>query len=180
MNDVAGISDRLRYRLPLSILFSLSFPCNRTEAVSNVHQWETEIMGRRQLLATTQFAYFPWDLSPTISFFHPPSFPPLFSFLRSPASFFLTWPLRRKDNGQEWKDFRCFGFKRRQDLEENKPKSRLHTAAKKVSTRNVGENYDSHEDQLEKIIPRRSTFNSRWRRHLYPWNGFQDDRVMRI
>ena len=79
MNDVAGISDRLRYRLPLSILFSLSSPCTWTEAVSNVHQWETEIMGRRQLLATTQFAYFPWDLSPNHFFL---------SFLRRSLRYF--------------------------------------------------------------------------------------------
>lgn len=39
-NHVTGISDHLRYRLPLSVVFSLFlFPCSRTEAVSNgVHQ----------------------------------------------------------------------------------------------------------------------------------------------
>lgn len=129
MNDVAGISDRLRYRLPLSILFSLSSPCTWTEAVSNVHQWETEIMGRRQLLATTQFAYFPWDLSPNHFFL---------SFLRRSLRyfpffvpcllFFLTWSLKRKDNGQESKDFRgCFVFKHREDLKGNKLRTSLQT-----------------------------------------------------
>lgn len=127
MNDVTGISDRLRYRLPLSILFSLSSPCTWTEAVSNVHQWETEIMGRRQLLATTQFAYFPWDLSPNHFFL---------SFLRRSLRyfpffvllplFFLTWSLRRKDNGQESKDFwGCSVFKHREDLKGNKPSNQL-------------------------------------------------------